>query len=447
MEEEEEAPNATVLILNLPPSAFCGINLLSFTTNPHFHGINHLPPGWHFVFTGVTNSFSLRYGAWFRVSGASNVAPELFITKWISETETLEPQTETQEVLRWRANLGSLWREGLTPYRQSASGTPGEEDPVSEEKQDWTRMTDCVSPEILTRICGSAKASYWTLDSASSAPQDFDHIPGLTEQETHVFKEQKLGFLPIDLKQTWREGAVGRERTEAAQDRSWALQNLLESRCMKATEIIGELQFCFLMVLTLNNNSCLEQWKRILGVVLTCSKIVIERPLFFIQFLSCLRLQLEHCKDVDGGLFDLSDENNSILQINLKRFRKGLEKFSGEAKSDVMDELDELEDFMKDEYGWSGKESYVKSGMIDLEDGERVEMDMNGMDEDDETGDYAPTVVELSPEQRKELGLNGVNGVRPDTQINGTTDVEHEAMYQEMDHDDDQDIEEMDTRF
>ena len=37
----------------------------------------------------------------------------------------------------------------------------------------------------------------------------------------------------------------------------------------------------------------------------------------------------------------------------------------------------------------------LKRCMLELEDGERVEMDMNDADEEDETGEYAPVVVEL----------------------------------------------------
>ena len=72
-------------------------------------------------------------------------------------------------------------------------------------------------------------------------------------------------------------------------------------------DVLGELQFCFLMILTLNNYSCLEQWKRILELVFTSIEAIKRWPDFFVRFLSTLRLQLQHCQDVEGGLIDLSD--------------------------------------------------------------------------------------------------------------------------------------------
>ena len=37
----------------------------------------------------------------------------------------------------------------------------------------------------------------------------------------------------------------------------------------------------------------------------------------------------------------------------------------------------------------------LKRGMVQLEDGEQVELTMEGADEEDEMGEYAPTVVDL----------------------------------------------------
>jgi A1 cistron-splicing factor AAR2 len=71
--------------------------------------------------------------------------------------------------------------------------------------------------------------------------------------------------------------------------------------------------------------------------------------------------------------------------------------------------------------------SSAKRGMLDLEDGERVEMDVNDASEDEESGDYAPTVVELTPAQLKEL-----NGGDADSEKN-TADSEEEADLDDMD--------------
>ena len=435
----DSAAHPTVLLLGLPPSSLGGIDLLSFTTTPRFHGVKPLPLGWHFVFTSVTSSLSLRHGSWFRVKNAD--APELYIRKWDAQKEELVEEEDEAEKLRWRANLGSIWREGLTPYRQSASKDAEAQD----EKNDWAELTSCITERVLSRVLGDTPDN-WALTSASSARQDLDDIPGLSQEESGSRAEKDLAFLPIDLKQTWREGAVGRERTEAAQDRSWALNALVQEHCHgDVMEVLGELQFSFLMVLTLNNYSCLEQWKRILGLLFTCVTAVTEHPELFTEFIKVLKLQLQHCEDVDGGLFDLSDEGARLLKGLIRRFKKGLQQISGKGKFDVAEELMELEDFLKSEYGWYLDDSFVRKGMVQLEDGEQVEMEVSGFEEDDETGEYAPVIVELNDAEYAAFPNQSEIPFREVTGVGNKTPGKLKA--NETDDEDDQDFDEMDERF
>lgn len=430
-----------VLLLDLPPSALGGIDLLSFTTAPRFKGVKNVPPGLHFVFAASDSSLSVRHGAWFYVSPGSG-SPQVFVKRWNPQTEDLIAEASQTEVLRWKANLGSIWRDGLTPYRQTVkSEETGEEDGEVEESTDWSQLTSRITPTLLSRITG-LNPDHWSLTSASSAAQDLENIPGLESSNSILHPEKELHFLPVDLKRTWREGATGRERTEGAQDRSWALGELIEKygqggdERSKSFEVLAELQFCFLMVLTLNNDSCLEQWKRLLSLLLTCRSAVKERFHLFLELLKTLRLQLSHCADMEASLFDLNDEGGRFLKPLLRKFRKGLDDFNGKWKADIVDEFDELQDFLRSELGWELDDSYVKHGLLELEDGERVEMDVIGADEDDETGEYAPTVVELTPAQLKEMN-NGAD-VGNARETNGGIAEDSE---------DDADLDDMDTRF
>jgi A1 cistron-splicing factor AAR2 len=68
--------------------------------------------------------------------------------------------------------------------------------------------------------------------------------------------------------------------------------------------------------------------------------------------------------------------------------------------------------------------------MLELEDGERVEMEVPGFDADDESGEYAPVVVDLTASQIKAL-----KGKDSDEEIR---DVESE---------DDTNLQDMDARY
>ncbi len=319
-------------------------------------------------------------------------------------------QTDVSTTETAPADLSRAWERGLLDYSQPGSGKDG-----GELWSGWRELTGYITDGLLDRVLGSvtgqvsdrkqdaASRSFWSISSVSSGPQDVEKIPGLTASEAVMEGENDLSFLPIDLKRTWREGAVGRERTDAVRDRSWYLGHLIKlivgpggDRSVGAAQLLGELQFCFLMVLTLANWSCLEQWKRILGVLLSCRQALVEVEDYFVAVTRLLRVQLKHCQDVEGGLFDFKEEGAGWLKQLLAQFQRNIEEVFDNAHGGTLKtELRQLEQDLRDEYGWENGKDMLKRGLLELEDGERVDMDMNGVDEEDETGEYAPVVVDL----------------------------------------------------
>lgn len=426
------ANQAAVLLLDLPLKSLAGIDLLSFTITPRFKGVRNLPPGWHFIFCSSNDSFSVRYGAWFQVKLNSPNEVELHVKRWDVENEQLVQETNQTELMKLRVNLGSIWKENLTPYRQTSSqDAPSPSDIAEEQSADWQHLTDCISPSLLSRILGETP-EHWTISSASSARADADDIPNLSTPGTEgseVQHEKELQFLPIDLKRTWPANARGRERTEAARDHSWYLNSLIERHCMKRDdkEIIGELQFCFLMVLCLNNFSCLEQWKRILSLLFTSFKAVAERPELFVKAIGMVGLHVKHVNYAEGELFDLEDEGGRLLKGLFRKFKLGLKEVEGLEKQDVLEELEELEAFLRSELGWELDEVVLRHGFVQLEDGEMVRADFSDGDEDEEAGEYAPTVVELTDDQLRSLvgDLDRVENLEADRMLEDEDDVRY----------------------
>jgi A1 cistron-splicing factor AAR2 len=397
--------------------------------------------------------------------------PPLFIKRWVAHDEALVSVHDAAELARRRRDLPALWRTHLTPYRQSTltlataaaaandvtdGGTDDEGTAVASEetaardesaqRAAWEQLTDCVSDGVLTRITGREERDGWALTTASSAKRDRDDggIPGLGggggEAGTTAGRaaaaaavaaaaaaaaagkegdvgggavegdEPALNFLPVDLQRTWPRDATGRARTDAARDRSWALSALVAEHLTSDANdaLLGELQFAFVGALALDNHSCLEQWKRLVRLLLTCRAAVAERPHLFAGALRALRLQLKHARRVveGGGLFDAAELATGLLRDLLRRFKKGLDDVEGLGKEDVVDELDELQDFLRAELQLDVDDEFLlRRGMtVTLEDGERVELATDKYDEEDERGEYAPTVVELTPQQRKDLG-------------------------------------------
>ena len=314
------ALTVAVLLLDLPPGILCGIDLLSFTTTAQFRGIKDIPTGgWHFVFTSETTSLSIRDGFWFYVPDTTT-NPALIVRKWDPSSSSLIPFSDPDSI---RLQLPDLWEKNLSPYRQSVSKE------ARAEPGDWAALTEHLSPRLLEHLTQNED---WRITSATCAKEDRDEIPGLTAEDVGE-EEKELGVLRIDLKRTWREGAIGRERTEAALDSSWALSDIVERWQPRDEEwgnvVLGQMEACFLMVLTVVNYSCMEEWKRCVGLVLTCKRAVRQRHQWFGTFLGVLRRQMERCEDVEGGLFDLSDEGGAYLKRLLKGFKTTRRHFSG----------------------------------------------------------------------------------------------------------------------
>ena len=146
-------------------------------------------------------------------------------------------------------------------------------------------------------------------------------------------------------------------------------------------------------------------------------------------------------------MIDLSDEGATLLKLLLKRFRQGLyQQLGSQAKLEVMDELDELENYLREEQGWLFAEHQVlRSGRLQLEDGDEVEVNAKGQDEEDEEGDFAPTIVDLTPELAKQLGLpKGSTG--PGRNLQSIVSEAEQAANDHYDEDD-QDLDSMDARF
>ena len=273
----------------------------------------------------------------------------------------------------------------------------------------WHQLTSHLSASLLNRFTRSTSI----ITTMSTSAQDTEIIPGLPISPI----VPELMFLGIDLVHTWPEGAVGRERTEGARDRSWALGELVrkcrhdESRRDQekdiekeedwGREVLGEVQVCFLMALTtsVGNWACGEEWRRVLTLLLTCRAVVAEREGFFIETFKVLSQQLQWLAQSDGS----QDEDGEMLGVRegwleglLRGFARGLEEaFEEDEGKGLRKKMEELRKWVEEQWGWDigGERGLKRSEIVFLEDGEMVELEMEK--DEEEEGEYAPTVVEM----------------------------------------------------
>ncbi|KAG0128433.1 AAR2 protein-domain-containing protein [Tuber indicum] len=371
----------TLHLTSIPPGTFIGIDLTSFTSTPAFQGVKLIPSGLHLLYYSTTTDSSLRNGFWFYAY------PGRVISKaWdpAAETATLVDAPPSS------VGLGEkVYAENLTPYMQ---------------REEWRALGGCVQERTLERCLGEG----WVCGTAGVSGMDYgvseDEIMGLPPGGGGM----DLVWTNVDLKVTWPAGTIGRERTEMANDRSWALNNLLHKLTSKdqedaERELLGELQLSFVMSITLGSYSAMEQYRRLLGLCLTSRTCVFrERRKLFEGLLETLLAQLDF---VDGdfwaGFVDGGDGDDNWLAKLLRRFGSGIKDAGSEQqrlnqdKDSIVRLFRDIESLTRAKFDWVlDYKNVVRRGLVQTEDGEMVELELAGQDEEDETGEYAPVIVE-----------------------------------------------------
>ncbi|KAF8473295.1 AAR2 protein-domain-containing protein [Kalaharituber pfeilii] len=221
-------------------------------------------------------------------------------------------------------------------------------------------------------------------------------------------------------------------------------------------ELLAELQLTFLHALTLSNFSCGEAWKRILALCFTCETRVLTHPEFYVRLMDVLLAQLgtglscftaarsassgndgsgsggdpgtrassvddEDENDAGAATYipkflaeSSSSSNSTAATPNIPRLLRTFLRTLHRIQSDLpppvgehqkthrqlealLERFGQLERLVEDKLGWTVDTSkVVKRGMVQLEDGEMVELELAGLlgEEEEEEGE-GPVVVEL----------------------------------------------------
>ncbi|EPS41323.1 hypothetical protein H072_4826 [Dactylellina haptotyla CBS 200.50] len=258
----------SLILLDLPQSSFCAIDLASFTTAPRFRGIKNIPPGIHFCYfsptsdpvdptstesriTDLENPTSQSSSLHFRTGFFFATSPSIpyIIKKWCSKTETLlsESEISSVEIENVKNNLQEIHREFLSPYEKLQ---------IPEEKLVvWNSLASSIinrSQMTLTRILGSS----WTCESTRETVWEKEELYEAIRSKTEITgsrqmfgperppdgngdggkEKDSLDYTRIDLKRTWPPNAFGRERTVWARDRSWVLTDIFRKLSTKYDE-------------------------------------------------------------------------------------------------------------------------------------------------------------------------------------------------------------------
>lgn len=250
-----------------------------------------------------------------------------------------------------------------------------------------------VTPGVLTRLLGAG----WTVETISAGAEggDDNDTAGLPATPGEA-AEKRIAYTPIDLKRTWPLTAIGRERTEMARDRSWALGQVLGGN----PELLGEMEVAFVTCFCLGNFASASQWRKVVALVLTCRDAAVgEREGWFVEFLLVLRRQLEVLVEGEEGGF-LGEEVMGEVQKLLRGFgtmlREEEEEGSGWGRK-IRVAFKTLAKWAEKRLDWVlDTRDILRRGTVQTEEGDMVEVEDEGLEEEEERGEYAPAIVEVT---------------------------------------------------
>jgi len=127
-----------------------------------------------------------------------------------------------------------------------------------------------------------------------------------------------------------------------------------------------------------------------------------------VKFIKAVHTQLLYDDGaMEGSILDHDDNLPSELKMILTVFKSRLcELLLGQGshitpeQSSVGKAFEDLESWLW-KWNWDLRGNYVRSGQIQLEDGEFVDAELRDFEDEDERGEYAPVVVELDETGRE----------------------------------------------
>lgn len=395
-----------IVIRDIPAGSLFGYDTRSFTIpeNGAFQGVKNMPPGTHFIW-GSSASNTSRTGFWIMsAKRASTELGEIHVKRWNSYDECLSEEISTAEIRIQKACIPEIL-DKLQDYTIASPAALESDKALSlsntkqlyaKDSNIWTHLTSCMKGALLTKIT-EHPWNHWHVSSSDDyKPPASSNLP---EDPLGFRDEDVLRFVFPRSTRTFDEGSLGRDRTEQAMDTSSHIKSVIATYCTfeDHDEIIGEMQFCYITGMVLGNLACMEQWGHIVKVLFRAFKLVLELPVFFRKAIEAFHAQLIYDEQgFDASILDHDPHLGEELKKLLTIFKSRLTELLLEQGSRLTDDqnsvgqaFEELESWLW-KWGWDLRSNYVRSGKVQLEDGEIVDMDLPDFEDEDERGMISP---------------------------------------------------------
>ncbi|KAG6025218.1 hypothetical protein E4U40_002782 [Claviceps sp. LM458 group G5] len=402
------------LIIDLPEVFTVGYDALSFTAQ-HFGGVRDIPEGPHFFWTTHSSGVAARAGVWLLGSQSHD---RVHVVQWDRYNENLT-EALTSEARNHAENVPNIHAK-LIPYPDPSKvgGAVGQL-PASRIEANiaiWAQLTTCITSSLLDRITGPQSGGWivHTLDRAQGIAQFSAEVQLERLVPSKNLQQRPLKFTFERTTRMFSLESVGPARSLEAIDPTKYLLSQIEdpSNDLVYEDLIGELQFSFVIGMLLGNDACLDQWWFMVLKLLVKSHLLFKKqPILVAGLWRALTAQVTFgTKWLETTIMDPVEQRCRDLRISLIIYKRRMEEFLQSDENLISPShlavgtaFSRLESVLT-ELGWDLTTDYVRQGMLMLEDGEEVELELSELDAEEERGEWAPEIVKLD-EQGREYGL------------------------------------------
>ena len=337
----------TVLILDVPSGVHFGMDHQVFAVGTKFCGIKMIPPGWHFIsVNAVRPDTASAPVSFFHEFGQS----EILIRQWDPSTEQLQMVSDTDQEERFRLGVQNLdFDDGLAPYD------------ISQWKQ-WKKLSGWIDRSTVERLMDGADVLSIAEEArgieglSPNIPSEAALIAQLQRSADAASHPQRLKWTPFPVL-IKRPGCSPAELSAMNLDKSEELDRILaNSYATTWTSILAELQFSFVVFLLGQSLQGLEQWKKILHLLLGCFDGVLSHKELFRELLRVLRHQLElllrtqYDSPISAEMAELLSE--SFLKTDIMEFLKSGISEEGDIEPPLYQEGQKLAALLREKLHW-----------------------------------------------------------------------------------------------
>lgn len=272
----------------------------------------------------------------------------------------------------------------------------------------WGQLSSYITPEVLSKVT-RRQSDKWHVDTVDRVKGE-GVIAAEVELDRRVSQSlsqfRELEFTFSQHAKTYNTTNDGRDRTLEATDATPYVNALMAAEDGAANEdqMIGELQFAFIVGVNLGNEACIQQWwHMVLNIILKAYLLPSLRPELTAALLKSLAVQLTYSADwVETSVLNDDASRARELRLSLTIYKRRLDELFASlgpqatpAQQLVQSAFAAVEQTVSATLDWDISGDYLRKGRVALEDGEEVELEMDDLEAEDERGEFAPEVVEL----------------------------------------------------